>query len=118
VLNNLKDSWRFRFNQEFQFPEIGRSVIILVEHDVVYDDAIEVPFTRIASLEQHYVNENSCENCCGVYVDAPYDWCCGKPKRNTKTISSWKLLDYIPEEEEEYLQQYYTVIAWRYLLDV
>lgn len=84
MFNQKIDSWKF---SRGEYPEDGVPVFILIEHDVVHDVDREAPFVRKASLHT-------------------YD---REPK-----IKYWKLEDFDPEEEEEILQQCFSVVAWRH----
>ena len=70
------------------FPEPGKPVYILYEEDVV--DPEVHPTVRRAVLEER----------------SPF----------AGQSLYWRLLDFDPETEEEILQQYFTVIAWRYVV--
>jgi hypothetical protein len=89
MLNPYLNDWVLRTSG--LFPEENVPVIILVEHDVIYDADEEFPFTRKAELIKTKI------------VSTLDD-----------TVLAWKLLDYDPETEDELLQQCFTVIAWRY----
>jgi hypothetical protein len=88
MLNKDKDNWVFRNAPNFEFPEPGREVVMLVEHDVVYDKNENFPFIEFGEV---------------LVTELP------DGKRY-----SWKLTKYDPETQEEILQQCYTVMAWRY----
>lgn len=76
---------------EADLPKFDTPVFILVESDVIEDGIIEYyPFVRPAML-----------------IKGSED--------PTFSINRWKILDYDPEQEEEYLQQAFTVVAWRYV---
>jgi hypothetical protein len=87
------ESWKFSIFTEADLPKHNVPVFILVESDVIDEtDNFNVeymPFVRPAMLVK--------------FTDQPF------------TISRWKILDFDPEEEEEYLQQAFTVVAWRYV---
>lgn len=65
------------------FPSFDVPVYVLIENDVLYGEPDDAPFIRYATL---------------ISDSLQYQW---------------KLLDYSPLEEEEILQQCYTVVAWR-----
>ena len=85
MLNKKIDTWTIIG----EFPEPGKPVWILIEHDVVHDEDVEAPFTRKA--------ETRIEDFAG------------------RPFISWHLLDFDPETEDEILHQDMTVVAWRYV---
>jgi len=90
MLNPHLDSWHIWRSSSPETPEFNVPLFILIEHDVIEDDVlVNQPFVRYASLHR-------------------YD---REPR-----ILYWKLLDFDPENEEEILQQYFSVIAWRYVV--
>lgn len=101
MFNDEFDKWQLRIGPNTGDPEFNRVCYILVEHDVIYeeiDDQFEnYPFIRRA-----------------IYIKGEYDL--DNQGRPLKLPNRWKLLDYDPEEEEEYLRSNnFTVVAWRYL---
>lgn len=87
MLNDMMDQWTIY--KDGRAPPIGVDLVILVEHDVIFDKQKEFPFTRSCVVE------------CASAVDSQL---------------CWRLTDYDPEEEEEYLNWgEFTVIAWRKL---
>lgn len=86
MLNKHLNSWHLCSTIE-TYPEIGNPVIVLVEHDVIFDPDEEFPFTRKAVLF--------------------------KPSSGNPLVA-WRLLDVNKELEEEFVQQDETVVAWRY----
>lgn len=88
VLNPHLDQWNIWHISSPETPQLDVPLFILIEHDVIEEDILaNQPFVRHASLHR-------------------YD---REPR-----ILYWKLLDFDPENEEEILQQCFSVIAWRY----
>lgn len=88
MLNPHLDQWHIWHVSSPATPELDVPLFILIEHDVIEEDILaNQPFVRHASLHR-------------------YD---REPR-----ILYWKLLDFDPENEEEILQQCFSVITWRY----
>ena len=86
MFNDKLMTWQF---DPDVIPDLNRPLFILVENDVVSDpgfpeDPEDIPFTRSAMLVPG------------------------------ELTLRWKLLDFDPETEEEYLHGYFSVVAWRY----
>lgn len=91
MLNHQMFSWSQMgdLNDHCVFPEVDKEVFALIEHDVVHDGNEDEPF--ICRLFLRY-NEKHPENM--KYV--------------------WELHPDDQSETEKYLQQCFTVVAWRY----
>jgi hypothetical protein len=87
MFNPNIDGWHLLKNGAV-WPDHDVPLFVLIEHDVVHNLSEQVPFARMATLHRYET----------------------EPK-----ILYWRLRDYDPEAEEEILQQYYSVVAWRYV---
>jgi hypothetical protein len=98
ALTDIRLNWQIIDNTG-RIPDFDTPVVILIEHDVVEDadlDFLDFPFTRLAALRAN-----------------PFT--AGRWEAGRWEAGRWELLDYNPVIEEQFLQQYFTVIAWRYL---
>lgn len=92
MLNKNMFHWRAlgEFSEHSIFPETDKEVFALVEPDVILDEKEDEPF--ICRLFLRYEEQN---------------------QDNMKYI--WELHPDDQSETEKYLQQCFTVVAWRYV---